>query len=203
MDKEQDVLLMFLKNPEQGQVKTRLAETIGAEKALEVYRQLLTLTKQATDDLHCAKQLWYSKFIPDKDQWSRSGYSRHVQSGVDLGERMKNAFKDAFAADFEKVVIIGSDCANLSSEIIEQAFHALDKTEIVIGPSEDGGYYLLGMSSFYPVLFNNIAWSTSSVLNKTVSIAEENKLSLELLTTLNDIDTEKDMNESGQKLKGI
>jgi len=199
MDINKGVLLIFVKNPKRGEVKTRLAETIGDQQALQIYQRLLILTKKVTDKLNQTKQVWYSNFVPETDLWDTGNYEKRMQSGADLGERMKNAFKDVFDDGYRQVVIIGSDCAELETGILHSAFEELDDVDLVIGPSEDGGYYLLGMSLFYPDVFDNIDWSTSSVFQQTVDKATKIGLSTTLLPTLNDIDTEQDLKEFNQR----
>ena len=191
-----NVLLIFIKNPEKGNVKTRLAESIGEEKALNVYHKLLQVTYEATCSLECRRQVWYSSYIDNDDIWPSDEYDKQLQNGKDLGERMKNAFKQSFSNGYEKAVIIGSDCAEMTEQIIEQAFEHLDENEVVVGPSQDGGYYLLGMRDFYPALFEDVNWSTSSVFKQTVKRIENLKLSMQLLPMLNDIDTIEDLSQS-------
>lgn len=195
-----EVLLIFVKNPRLGKVKTRLAETVGKEKALKIYQRLLDLTRDITSDLECDRQLWYSGFIDKDDQWEESLYEKKLQKGSGLGERMENGFREAFDKGYERVVIIGSDCAQLRKENIERAFAALEDHDIVIGPSKDGGYYLLGMRAPYPQLLDNKEWSTDSVYQETVAQLKELNLSFKRLALLNDIDTEQDMIDSGARL---
>lgn len=190
------VLIVFTKNPEKGKVKTRLANTVGNKKALKVYQKLLRITKSVTDKLDVPRQIWYSRFIDDDDIWSDNNYEKHLQKGDNLGLRMQHAFKKAFAEGYQKVVIIGSDCSALRSELIEQGFRALDNHQTVIGPARDGGYYLLGMTNFYPSLFEDKPWSTSSVFEETIRQFEQMNLSYKSLPVLNDIDTEADLKAS-------
>jgi rSAM/selenodomain-associated transferase 2/rSAM/selenodomain-associated transferase 1 len=198
MDKEyaNSTLIIFVKNPEKGKVKTRLAKTIGAEKALEVYQKLLQITKSIVDPLSVHKQVWYSRFVDEDDLWSEGGYEKHPQEGENLGKRMQHAFEQAFTGGHQKVVIIGSDCSSLETDILREAFDQLDDHDVVIGPANDGGYYLLGMSEFYPSLFEGKTWSTSSVFESTIRQVENLNISYHLLPTLNDIDTEADLRAS-------
>lgn len=193
---QKKLVLIFIKNPEEGRVKTRLAESVGSEKALEVYHRLLEITKSITDQLDCHRQVWYSRFIEDDDIWEQGEYEKRLQSGDDLGDRMKEAFSQGFAGGAENVVIIGSDCTSLTKAIVERAFKALEKNELVVGPSQDGGYYLLGMSAFYPQLFDDKQWSTPDVLEQTLNQAENLGLPCTLLPELNDIDTVEDLQAS-------
>lgn len=190
------VVIVFIKNPEKGKVKTRLAKTVGNTKALQVYQKLLEITKSVTDQLDVSKQVWYSRFIDNDDIWSDDNYEKHLQEGDNLGLRMQHAFKKAFGYGYQKVVIIGSDCSALEAELVEQSFRALDSHQAVIGPASDGGYYLLGMSVFYPTLFKDKPWSTSSVFEQTIRQFKEMNLSYKQLPVLNDIDTEEDLKAS-------
>ena len=188
-------LKIFIKNTQLGKVKTRLAASIGDDEALKVYKKLLNYTRIMTSKVDSQKEVWYSNFIQEKDDWNTLFCAKKIQKGEDLGIRMKNAFGDSFEMNKdEKVILIGSDCAELTSEIIEKAFEELEKHDVVIGPAKDGGYYLIGMNSYYPKLFTNIEWSTSSVFKKTMSTIQENELSYFLLKELNDVDTIEDWN---------
>lgn len=186
-------LIIFVKNEEAGKTKTRLAATIGDEQALEAYRKLLGWTVKQTRELDVIREVWYSRFVARDDIWETGDYKKQLQSGDNLGERMSNAFRKSFVEEsFQKVVIIGSDCAELTSGVIEQAFQKLEDHEFVIGPAEDGGYYLLGMRSYHPEVFEEIEWSTGSVFQKTVEKIEGLGLGYTALKELNDVDTIED-----------
>jgi rSAM/selenodomain-associated transferase 1 len=135
--------------------------------------------------------LYYSNFIDAKDNFSENDFTKCLQTGDDLGKRMSNAFAEAFKTH-QKVVIIGSDCAELSSEIVSEAFAALETHDFVIGPAEDGGYYLLGMSAFYPEVFDNIEWSTETVLPHTILNINNLGKNIAYVKTLSDLDNEED-----------
>lgn len=186
------LLIVFIKNPQKGRVKTRLAQSVGEERALEIYKKLLDHTRKVARDVAVNKQVWYSQFIPENDAWDKAQFEKKLQRGGNLGERMQNAFREAFTEDYSKVVIIGSDCAEITAEIIDQAYRKLEDYDLVVGPSADGGYYLLGMNHFYPELFDDIAWSTSDVLSATLEKAAKLNLSSALLPKLNDVDNRKD-----------
>jgi uncharacterized protein len=160
----QNLLLIFVKNPIKGEVKTRLAADIGEEKAVEVYQQLLAITKRETLDIQLDIWVMYGNQMPETDIWATEKYLRKAQNGKNLGEKMQNAFAEGFAKQYERIVIIGSDCPEISQEIIESAFVALDKSKVVFGPARDGGYYLLGMKQLHAFLFQNKKWSTETVL---------------------------------------
>lgn len=189
---EKDLLIIFAKNPVLGKVKTRLAATMGEEKALAIYHILLTHTVTITSELKCDKVVFYSDFIDYEDKWDNSFYQKRIQTGQDLGQRMSNAFEWAFNQKYSKVCIIGTDCIEIDPNIIEKAFIQLIENDAVIGPAHDGGYYLLGLKSISPNLFKNKAWSTSVVLSETIKEFQKQKLAYHCTPVLNDIDTEED-----------
>ncbi|WP_420552189.1 TIGR04282 family arsenosugar biosynthesis glycosyltransferase [Tenacibaculum aiptasiae] len=181
-----NLLLIFTRNPELGKVKTRLAKTIGDESALNIYKFLLNHTKEVTQDLNCDKAVYYSVKVRNNDIWDTSNYQKHQQNGDDLGIRMKNAFQEAFNKNYEKVLIIGSDLYDLKPNHINEAFEKLNSNDVVIGPAEDGGYYLLGMKELHSEVFKNKAWGTSTVRQDTLNDLQN--VSVHLLETLNDVD---------------
>jgi hypothetical protein len=188
-------IIVFVKNAVLGKVKTRLANTIGGEEALKVYLKLLDITKREILDLKVEKEIWYAWEKESDDIWNDDQFNKRVQIEGDLGEKMSNAFKKSFEEELEKVVLIGSDCPTLKNQIIEEAFESLDHSDVVIGPSKDGGYYLIGMSSFKPEILQDISWSTEDVLQQTEQKAEQHGINLTKLQVLNDIDNENDWNE--------
>ena len=200
---EHSELIIFIKNPVLGKVKTRLAATLGDQKALEIYVKLLEHTKKVVAKTEVQKKVYYSEIIVDQDMWMEAGFMKAKQQGKDLGERMLNAFDYSFKDKKEKVVIIGSDCLDLTSEIIEEAFEKLNNHNVVIGPSEDGGYYLLGMNNLYPQLFQHKKWSTESVFIDTIEDILELGLSHYTLPTLTDIETENDWKRALKKYEHV
>lgn len=186
-------LIIFVKNPELGKVKTRLSQTIGNEQALHIYISLLHHTKTISLEVAANRAVYYTDFIDTNDLWPENRFRKYLQTGDDLGGRMKSAFAAAFAEDFERVVIIGSDCPQLASTHVEQAFDLLNNYDVVIGPAVDGGYYLLGMKQLIPELFIHKAWSSDQVLLQTIADIQHLHLSYYLLETLRDIDTEEDL----------
>lgn len=182
-------LIIFIKNAQLGKVKTRLAATVGDEAALAIYNKLCLYTKSIAMRSESNNYVFYSNFIEEEGIWD--SFNKRLQKGDDLGERMKNAFEEV-STSFTKTIIIGSDCATLSEEILNLAFQLLENQDVVIGPAEDGGYYLLGMKKVFPCLFENIEWSSDSVLTKTIEAVEKLQLKYALLPTLSDIDTEQD-----------
>lgn len=153
------LLMIFVKNPVLGKVKTRLAKVLGPEDALQIYKKLLVVTQKATGKLPVDKAVFYSDEIENNDGWDDQSFQKYAQQGSDLGKRMFNAFKLAFGKGYKNVVIIGSDSPGITSKIITKAFDALKTNQVVIGPSHDGGYYLLGKKQMMAVLFKNKRWS--------------------------------------------
>ena len=186
-------LIIFIKNPLIGKVKTRLAKTLGDEKALEIYQQLLLHTVQITKNINCDKFVYYSDFVDQNDSWNNDRYFKKLQSGGNLGDRMSAAFMELFKSGYNKLIIIGSDCLELTELEIINAFEVLNNDDVVIGPSFDGGYYLLGMKAFLPTLFMNKNWSTPTVFKDTLHDLNELNKTVSKLITLNDIDEEKDL----------
>jgi rSAM/selenodomain-associated transferase 1 len=192
-------IIIFIKNPELGKAKTRLASTVGPERALGIYIALLGHTRQVVSSVPARRLLYYSAFIDNQDEWSSSEFDKYLQVEGALGEKMETAFQQAFETG-APVLIVGSDCAQLTPDILLSAIDKLKKHDAVIGPAEDGGYYLLGMNRFLPELFRDIAWSTDQVFPQTVAILETLGASYGLLPTLSDIDYEEDWDKHGWKL---
>ncbi|EIA08566.1 TIGR04282 family arsenosugar biosynthesis glycosyltransferase [Flavobacterium frigoris] len=189
-----NALLIFTRNPELGKVKTRLAKTIGEADALQVYKDLLQHTMEQSQSVDCDKFVFYDTAVVDHDIWKEEFYQKRIQSKGDLGHKMQDAFELLFSQGYKNCIIIGSDLFDLKTEIIETAFTELEKSDVVLGPAEDGGYYLLGLKKIIPSVFKNKDWGTSTVFTDTVKDLETQKI--HLLPTLNDIDTFEDLMNS-------
>ncbi|MEO6328256.1 MAG: TIGR04282 family arsenosugar biosynthesis glycosyltransferase [Ginsengibacter sp.] len=194
-----EALIIFVKNPERGKVKTRLAFTLGDEKALEIYISLLEHTRSIVTSLNVDKFVFYFDTPHYNDLWPNNLFNKKQQHGNDLGERMLNAFSEMLRAGYEKVSIIGSDCIELTGAIIEKGFKELESSDIVIGPATDGGYYFLGMKKLHTALFQNIEWSTANVLKQTIAACVEEQLTYKLLPVLNDVDEEADWVKASER----
>lgn len=189
----ENLILIFTRNPELGKVKTRLAKGVGDVNALAIYKILLDHTQQITSKVQATKRVMYSETIVTNDLWSNYIFEKKAQVGDDLGERMHNAFAEGFANGYQKIVIIGSDMYDLTTNDIEHAFDKLEDNDIVIGPAEDGGYYLLGMKAISENLFKNKEWGTDTVLKDTLK--DIKNLKYYLLKEKNDIDTFEDIKD--------
>lgn len=195
--KQHNLLLIFIKNPEPGDVKTRLAASIGNQKAYQVYLKLLSHTLKSAAGVDVNRQVWYSSYVDSDDFISELDFKKRLQQGENLGARMLYAFKTGFDKGYRKIVIIGSDCPDVTPSVIEQAFEELTENDIVIGPSIDGGYYLLGMKKMCKELFRDIDWSTERVMGQTLERVNNLSLSIYRLPELNDIDTVEDLKKAG------
>ena len=190
-------LLFFIKNPEKGKVKTRLASAIGDKKAVKLYKRFLL---EMLFTLNRGTFLFYLCYSPesplsDLRDWLGDQYLYMPQSGENLGERMKNGFAEAISMNFRRVVLIGSDIPDLPLAFIEEAFTSLREKDVVIGPSFDGGYYLIGFKNktFSARVFEGIHWSTESVFEKTLKVLKQEGLTVHTLQPLRDIDTVEDL----------
>lgn len=186
-------LIIFTRNPELGKGKRRLAATVGDQAALDIYTFLLHHTQHITHDLEVTKQVWYSEKVHLNDTWDNIMYDKYVQEGDDLGIRMEHAFHLAFQ-NHDRVIIIGSDMYDMSQADLENAFHQLESHDVVIGPAEDGGYYLLGFTKkLVKGIFKNKKWGTETVLEKTLN--DLKNVNYARLETRNDVDYYEDIED--------
>jgi len=185
------LLIIFAKNPILGKVKTRLAKSIGDDKALEIYRFLLSHIQLEIKSLAVDIEVHYSHFIDKGDDWQHDRLKKKIQIKGDLGTKMGHAFQQAFAQGYHQVIGVGTDIYNLKASDILAGFDQLEKNNFCLGPANDGGYYLIGMTRYKPQLFQNKSWSTSSVLKQSLQdLSSEN---VALLAEKMDIDTLEDL----------
>jgi hypothetical protein len=196
-------LIIFVKAPRVGQVKTRLAATIGAEAACAAYRQIVeTLFSHLSSFAEVEL-----RFMPDDageeiKPWLHDGWWMRPQGQGDLGMRLQRAFAEAFQKEAQRAVIIGSDCPEVEATDIREAWTALDDYELVLGPATDGGYWLIGLCHEQAMLFENMPWSSDRVLRETLARAQSAGLSARLLRRLSDVDTEADWRKFVARAKG-
>jgi len=183
------LLIVLARNPLKGRVKTRLARDIGDDQALKAYRILLqhTVTIATTSESDTA--LFHSEPDPPPAAFIPERGRTFCQTGNDLGERINNAFITGFSQGYQHIVLIGSDCLDIRPSHIKQAFALLDTHAAVIGPSLDGGFYLVGLTTPVPKLFLQRTWSHEKVLEETIARLEALELRFTLMDTLADIDT--------------
>ncbi len=188
-------LLVFAKAPEPGRVKTRLARTIGEEKAAALYRRV---GRQVVDQLRGGPYRTVVCYAPaDADDSVRAWLGPHgvvfrPQGPGDLGARMAEAFDDAFD-DADRVCIVGTDAPEVDRAVVREAFRALERADLVLGPARDGGYYLMALRRPVPELFRDVPWSTGDVLDATLERARCLGLDVTLLDERSDIDTADDL----------
>ncbi|MDB5208114.1 MAG: glycosyltransferase [Flavisolibacter sp.] len=200
-----DALIIFVRKPEFGKVKTRIAASVGDSAALTIYKKLLQHTHEVTRPLLLDKFVFYADAIDDNDLWN-DGYFKLIQINGNLGARMKAAFTHLFDKGYNNICIIGSDCYELTIAIIEEAFDLLNGHDVVVGPAKDGGYYLLGMREGVKNVFEGIEWSTDKVLRQTLLQMHAQAYSYVQLEELKDIDTIDDVPEEWRqnlKLAGL
>jgi len=191
------IVLLFIKAPVKGQVKSRLAAAIGEEMALEVYTRFILDIAGTVDASGYPLRICYSP--PDAgdmfSSWPGQGYPAMPQQGDDLGARMENAFHRIFSEGTDSAVLIGSDLPDLPATVIHDAFEALTRSDAVIGPATDGGYYLIGFTraAFAPRIFQGIAWSTDRVFEETMKKFREGSLRVGVLPEWSDVDTIEDL----------
>lgn len=184
-------LIVFAKNPIRGKVKTRLAATEGDDMALAVYQQLLMHTRKTVSNLAVDQIIYYLDETVQSEYWE--GYPLRKQSEGSLGQKMYQAISHELQI-YDRVGIIGTDCAQLTSQVLTEAFDALLTKDFVVGPANDGGYYLLGMHQMQEDLFVNMEWSTDQVFNETVNRILMQRKTIHTLPELIDVDTIDDWN---------
>lgn len=185
------VIQIFAKPPVEGKVKTRLIPDIGIDKATKVFRHCLNYTINRVSTSNIDHHLWLSEASDDSIFWRMP---RYLQQGVDLGARMLFAIESQLSLQPDKkVVLIGSDCLDLNQNHFDQAFSALTTNDIVLLPTFDGGFALIGCRVIDRSLFDNVEWSSSQVLQQTIDNADRLKYQVHLLETVRDIDTLSDL----------
>jgi rSAM/selenodomain-associated transferase 1 len=195
------LLGIFAKAPTAGRVKTRLARDIGAAAAAAIYRRLGRQVLAATAGPGYRTIVWFTP--PDGRDAVRTwldglgAAAFYPQVGGNLGTRLAHAFGRSFAEGNDAVVIVGTDAPGVNRRVVTAAFRALRRHDLVLGPSLDGGYYLIGLSAAHPALFRSIPWSTKGVLRATEARAKELSLNCRLLAPLRDVDTAADARALG------
>lgn len=192
-----NTLIIFLKHPEPGKVKTRLAEVIGGQRAAEIYSSMAE--RIVTQLSACPEYRTVLQYHPAEKEneirdWLGTANSElRAQSGESLGDKLSNAFETVFSEDTERALVIGTDCIDIKVDHLKEAFSFLDDYDAVIGPARDGGYYLLGLRAYDSRIFGKIDWSTGLVLSQTIERLNSLSLSYIFLEELIDIDTASDL----------
>jgi uncharacterized protein len=171
-------LVIFTRYPEPGKTKTRLIPALGSVGAANLQQQMTEHTIWQTQELQRVNGIsvevrFAGGNLQVMQDWLGLELLYQSQGEGDLGARMERSLVDAFQNSAEHVIIIGTDCPELTSSILATAFAKLQTVDLVLGPAIDGGYYLIGLRRLIPELFTNIDWGTSQVLQQTVAIAQE------------------------------
>ncbi len=192
----QKLLIIFTRYPEPGKTKTRLIPVLGAEGAAALHRQMAERILSWAKPMRSENLSLEIRVEGETElirNWLGSDLSCREQGGGDLGLRMSRAFEEGFQAGFDNIVLIGTDCPGLSADLVRIAFARLASEEAVLGPANDGGYYLIGLHKTVPALFENIPWGTAEVLHSTLDLAAGLRLRVSLLEPLDDIDRPEDL----------
>lgn len=197
-------LILFAKVPEPGKVKTRLTPDLSFAEAAELAKVLLVETLELTRK-HWSGKLVLAVWPNVKDDYIQNVYEQFnnieliAQSSGDLGAKMLNAMEQVGYP----CAVMGCDVPHLEGVVLEQAYERLAKGENIIGPTEDGGYYLLGLQSNRPELFAKQAWGETSVLGASFRVARQHNFQFSELATMVDIDHYADLAQASQKLKSL
>ncbi len=191
-------LIIFTRYPEAGRTKTRLIPVLGAVGAAVLQQQMTELTIAKCRKLVAIRNLSFEVFFHGGDRklmqkWLGDELIYHPQGMGDLGVKMGQAFDQAFHFGIDRMVIIGTDCPELTVDILNEAFNSLNDRDLVLGEARDGGYYLIGLSRLIPDLFVEIDWGTEVVFRQTKKVAEKLNLAVAYLPILNDIDRPEDL----------
>ena len=190
--KTKNALIIFVKTPVPGMVKTRLQPELTEDQSAELYCNFLMDLDNKFNPI-ADFDTWYAVSPENFNEDILAAFVQmdkyFLQDGHDLGKRMKNAFQALFSRGYEKLVLIGSDIPSITIDIISQALQGLETKDCVLGPSKDGGYYLIALSKIHQEIFRDFPWSTSVVLKKTMEILKKKGITYNLLVELEDIDT--------------
>lgn len=193
----ENCLIIFVRNPEKGKVKTRLAKDFGESETLELYKNFIRdiLERTKSDKYEIRVFAWPPGSDVHLAKIFGATYKYRHQKGNDLGSRMRHAISESFEEGFKKVILIGSDVPHIKNDVIEAGFLSLEKKNSVIGPAKDGGYYLIGFNkeSFFEDAFKDIEWGQNTVYDKTLKKLD--KVGYAVLDLMGDIDYLEDLME--------
>lgn len=203
-----EALLVFVRWPEPGRAKTRLVPRLGSAGAARFYRGMAertVATARRCDGAGLDRVVWFTprERAADIADWLGQGLRYEHQPGGDLGSRLEHAFRRAFAEGATRVVAVGTDCPSLDPEHVHQAFRGLEEADAVVGPAEDGGYYLLGLARPFPDIFRDIPWSTDRTFAETLARLRSGGRSIRLLPALRDVDRPEDLDDPALDLLSV
>ncbi|MCD6269289.1 MAG: TIGR04282 family arsenosugar biosynthesis glycosyltransferase [Deltaproteobacteria bacterium] len=191
-------IIIMTRYPEPGRVKTRLIPALGADEAARLHRQMVEYAISTVRGFTSASPAGIFVFFNGGSKelmasWLGDGAEYLLQADGNLGDKMRAAFQAVFKRGFKAVTMIGSDCPAIDRHILSRAFSALTRTDMVVGPAVDGGYYLLSIKQVHNSLFEGIHWGGSEVLTQTLSAARSKHLTVSCLPELSDIDRPEDL----------
>ncbi len=191
-EKSSQLLCIFSRYPQAGRCKTRLVPGLGAEGAAHLQRQMTAHIVRVGQQADCDILIFLDGGSPrDISSWLGSSVEYVCQQGDDIGDKMVHGFAEGFARGYQRVILVGSDCPTIDPLLLEDGFAGLASHDLVLGPTFDGGYYLLGMEEMSPHLFVDIDWESDQVMAQTLAAAHG--LKVKILTTLNDVDRPEDL----------
>ncbi|MDP6154729.1 MAG: TIGR04282 family arsenosugar biosynthesis glycosyltransferase [Candidatus Thermoplasmatota archaeon] len=197
MNGKENLVIIFIKCPLVGTVKTRLSKTIGEKMARELYMRFVLDIIASLEGTNIPFVIYYTIDSCEETMvnWIGKDYRYHVQEGIDLGNRIINSFNNAFSEGYERVILMASDSPDLPPNIIKNSFEFLRLNDAVIGPAEDGGYYLVGFrkETFTHTIFRGIEWSSGTEFRETMNKLKEKGASVHILPEWYDIDRYEDL----------
>jgi rSAM/selenodomain-associated transferase 1 len=191
----ENALIILVRNPEKGTVTTGFANDIGEYKNQQVYRFLLQHTRDISLSCNCSHFVFYSSYIHAQDVFDDHLFTKFLQEGQDDGQKMMNAISKVFELGCRKVCVIRTDCYELETEILNEAFEKLGAVDVVLGPSSNGGCYLLGVKQLHAPLFQ-INWSGAGVFDQAIEVSKNNGLTYAELQVLKEILSFEDLLET-------
>jgi uncharacterized protein len=195
-------IILFTRVPISGQTKTRLIPFLGDDECADLHKAFINDIYQTCRKVQC-DILIYCTPIEEKQILQEiigSENSFYNQVGNDLGEKMRNAFKESFEIGYESCILIGTDIPTIKVDYLKEAFLSLETKDVVINPTEDGGYYLIGMKQDYPSIWNIKRYGTNTVIKDTILQIEKLGLSVKVGASCCDIDTKEDLMQLYERL---
>ena len=187
-----DALIILVHDSVPYDIKSGKDDIITDNESIGMRKQLFMHTHRITVDINADKFLFIKESSSDDDIWIKGDYIKRLQRGRGLGEKMTNAFETVFSLGYSKVIMIGSDSIEIEIDHLKHAFNYLDNYDIVIGPAQEGGYYLIGMKKMHSVLFRYKAWNTPILLQQTLGDIAKLRLTYHLQQVLSDVEDEKE-----------
>ncbi len=194
-------IILFTRFPQPGRVKTRMIDRLGSQGAAKLHTKMtekvICQIQPALQKRKIELQIYYcGGSQQEMANWLGRNCTLCIQQGSDLGQRMEHAFTQTIQQGAERILLIGSDCPDITADIISNGLKKLNNHDLVLGPAADGGYYLIGLRTHgneIATLFNSIDWGTDQVLEQTLTQAKKGELSCTLLPQLHDIDRAEDL----------